>query len=144
MILAVFLASALVAAAPAAFAWTRTIAYTGVNATSGSPLTRIAFPSDSGSGVPSGNSATAIYVDFNTIGGTVATNASFQACGVAYNGSGGGCGAITTSTYPASASYDVLIGNWIGTGSGYDYFYVLIVNNSAGALRPLGIGVTGT
>lgn len=144
VILAVFLASALVAAAPAAFAWTRTITYTGPNAISLSPPTKIAFPSDSGSGAPSGNTAIAIYVDFNTIGGTVTTNASFQACGLAYNASGGGCGAITTSNYPPGGTYDVLIGTWVGTGNVYDYFYVMIVNNTNGVLKPLGIGVTGT
>lgn len=144
VILAVFLASALVAAAPAAFAWTRTITYTGPNAISLSPPTKIAFPSDSGSGVPSGNTATTIYIDFSTVGGTVATSATFQACGLAYNASGGGCGAFTTGTYPAGGIYDVSIGTWFGTGSVYDYFYVLIVNNNTGTLKPLGIGVVGT
>lgn len=146
VLLAAFLASALTAAAPAAHAWTRTVMYVGPILSFANTRTSIAFPSDgtSAGGVPSGNNTSTIYVDFSTVGGSGSTNAILQACAISYNGSGGGCGAATNSNYAAGSYYDVSIAKWIGTSSAYDYFYVTIINNNAGALQPLGIGVYGT
>jgi hypothetical protein len=145
VVLAAFIFSALLTAAPQAFAWTRTIMYIGPILSFSTTRTQIAFPSDgTGTGVPTGNGASTIYVDFSTVGGSSATNVTLQACAIAYNGSGGGCGAANTANYTAGSYYDVAIAKWLGTGSAYDYFYVTIINNNAGALQPVGIGVTGT
>lgn len=143
ILLAVFLASALVAAAPAAYAWTRAILYSGPMISRANARSRIPFPSDSGGAVPQGNKALTLYVDFSTIGGTGSTDVTLQACATAFDGSGGGCGQATTALYAAGAVYDIAIGKWLGTGSIFDYFYIDIINSNAGVLWPVGIAIVG-
>jgi len=143
--LAAFLAGAVVTAAPRAFAWTRTVGYYGPILSFSNTRTRIGVPSDTGSATsPGGNAASLIYVDFSTVGGSSATNVISQACGIAYNGAGGGCGAATNGSYTAGNYYDVSVAKWLGTGSAYDYFYVDVINNNAGALQPLGVAIAGS
>ena len=144
LLVAGFIGGLLVTAAPLANAWTRTIGYRGPILSWATTRAEIVFPSDTGwTGSPSGNAATTIYVDFSTSGGTAATNATLQACAYSYNGSGGGCGAATTSNYAANGVYDVSIAKWSGTGSSYDYFYIDIINNNANALQPMGVAIVG-
>jgi membrane-bound metal-dependent hydrolase YbcI (DUF457 family) len=142
--LAVFIASGLVAATSTSFAWIRTVMYTGPILSFSNTRTRIPFPSDSGAtNVPAGNNATTLYVDFSTVGGSSPTNVILQACATAYNGAGGGCGSASIANYTQGGIYDISIGKWLGTGSVYDYFYIDVINNNAGALQPVGIGIVG-
>jgi hypothetical protein len=150
LILAGFTAGLLLSIGPTAFAWARTIPYTGPILSWLSPdRARIAIQSDTGwTGAPSGNAATTIYVDFTTNGPSknspAQTNVIMQACAYSFNASGGGCGAASNGMYNAGSPYDIAIAKWAGTGSQWDYFYIDIINGNGGALQPLGVGISGT
>jgi hypothetical protein len=139
--------SLIASAAGMAHAWYRTVSATGTFIPPDGGRVIIQFPSDGTSGTPNGNSATAIYADFYITGlpSGATQQVRMTACGMSFNGSGGGCGAPLTNSYTSDGFYDVSLPKWIGTGGPWDYFSVALNNlGGGGTVYAAGIGVVGT
>lgn len=127
-------------------AWYRTMPSSALLPVGG-PGLDIPFPSDGTAGTPNGNSTTAVYADFYIVGlpSGQAQSVRMIACAQAFNSLSLGCGAPVIDTYSANGAYDAPVPKWIGTGSPWDYFTVLVTNwSGAGTVYSTGIGVIGT
>jgi hypothetical protein len=148
-----FVVSALVAGtvgaaahAKASTTWTRTIhgasCVPGAEGSFTCPFTSDKLSGSTWNGAGGNGGVTAIFADFSVPGATPA-NVLGQACGMAYTGSGGGCGTMASKSWAAGVtSVDLSVPVWTGTGSQWDYFWVW--TDSGVQTHMLGIGISGT